>query len=185
MPASEAKQQQYISVAGMLSELAQAGEAGMATGELSRKFAYRDSYGGELQRLLAEANTLLATQARMGNITRSATMEPSAYYHNTPNRRWFITVAGREYLAAGGRMEIARRARAEASRAREEKRLRREQAREEGTALLGAAAGSMILRDAVICQLRAQGDLTLEDIGSLTGLTRERVRQIARDGGVT
>ncbi len=184
MPMSETEQP-YMSVAGMLSELAQAGEAGMTTGELSRRFAYRDSYGGELQRLLAEANTLLATQARMGNITRSANMEPSAYYHNTPNRRWFITVAGREYLAAGGRMEIARRARAEATRAREEKRLRRERGREEGKARLAEARGSMILRDAVICWLRAQGDLTLTDIGDLTGLTRERVRQIVRDGGVT
>lgn len=171
----------HMSVTGMLTELAKAGAGGISTGDLARRFAFRQSYGGDVQRALAEANTILETQARMGNVRKSAEMEPSAYYNNTPSRRWFITAAGHDYLAEGGRMEIARRARKERERARSEKLARREVAREVTRQLLSAVPGNdRQARNRVIAQVYAEGALTLEDLGRLTGLTRERVRQVIR-----
>lgn len=171
----------YLSVAGVLGVLTAAGAEGLTTSELARKFAFRQSYRGDVQRLLAEANTILESLARRGSAVRGA-MEPSAYYHHAPSRRWFITEAGQRYLlAADGRARAAAGARARRE-ARQEKLALRERARADAAARLGAVKPRNLAdRDAVIRQLRAEGALTLADIGRAAGLTRERVHQIVKD----
>lgn len=180
MPTSTTDQLPLMSVTGVLAELERAGEAGLLTGDLARRFAGRPSAGGDVQRLLAEANTILDKQARMGNAVKSSWMEPSPHYHNAPSRRWFITDAGRAYLAAGGRGGIAERLRL----GRRERVARREEARAAaGDRLAGPlAARDRAARNAVIRELHAEGILSLEDIGQAAGMTRERVRQIAKGG---
>lgn len=179
MPTTRTDQLPLMSVNGALRELEAAGREGLLTGQLARRFAMRESYGGSIQRLLAEANTLLITQERMGNVEKSQDMEPSAYYHRTPNRRWHITDHGRAYLAAGGRAGIAGRA----GKDREQGEARYREARERARHLLAAVpARDLRTRDALICQLRDEGELTFADIGELAGITRERARQIAKAG---
>lgn len=174
----------YMSAAGVLDELARAGQAGILTGELARKFGFRESYGGAMQRLLAEANSVLEGHERLGWARRSTWMERSPLYHGAPSRRWFITAAGLDRRVA---VQSARQAREERGpllaareRAREEAVTKREQARCDALPRLRAAGRGG--RDGVIRELRAEGILTLEDIGRLTGLTRERVRQIVKAG---
>lgn len=174
----------YLTVAGVLRELARAGDEGLVTGELARRFAFRESYDGEFQRQLAEVNSILEGQARNGRVRKSEWLEPSAHYHHAPSRRWFITGHGRQYAQAGGRQGIARIARAARLAAEAERAARKEQrqrAREDAAVRLGAVLdGSMAARDGVIRELRAEGVLSLEDIGRAAGLSRERVHQIVR-----
>lgn len=175
----------YPSTLGVLAALATAGDHGLMAGDLSRLFAPRYHRRGNQQ----EVNQILSTLARNGRARRAAKMEPTEYYHNVPGWRWYITDAGRRYLDAGGKSEIAlQRAAyyAQQQQAREAREARRQQATrfaalEFERARIGNPTWATRLRarDELIRKFRAEGLLTLDDIGRACDLSRERVRQIS------
>jgi sigma-70-like protein len=162
----------------ILAALDEAGEAGMLGPDIARLFDVPEV----LQRRLSNVNTVLGDFRRRG-LARRGGPEPSPRYHHSPAVRWYITPAGHDYLAGGmrdgardrNRHQVA--ARAARVRARQADDGRREQ-------LLRAAAAAGYGPSSAQCQRLAKArelrwqDCTLDEIGALFGISRERVRQL-------
>ena len=134
-----------------------------------------------LQRRMAWVNQILDRMLRRGFVTRR--MDRSPYYHQVPAHRWWITEAGAEFLAAGlwaglraKRFEEQRRW-AELGAAR---RRRAEDALTQAYTDYDPLTVCLNERTRAICRLRAEG-CTLDSIGGVFGISRERVRQIIAD----
>jgi len=158
----------------ILRALAAAGEGGLAAGAVARLFSYPD----DISRRASRCNSILTRMERRGLVRRSAGTEPSVYYKNTPQYRWFATGAGLADLDRRER-EPAERARKRAERAEREARTQ---------AVLDAAARQYSRstpasqRGQAIRELRAAG-CSLRSIGAVFGISAEMVRLIARDQG--
>lgn len=172
------------STLGILRLLAVAGDAGMQAGDLARHF------NGTIrpERRNAFTNQTLHTLHKGGKVRRSDEKEPSLYYKNVPVWRWFITNDGRDYLRSGGREAVVRRR--QEFRAESDRQFALRLQQRSNAILSGHAAARelparcMTARAAFIAEMRAV-PLTLDDIGRMLGITRERVRQIEAGKGVT
>lgn len=159
----------------VLAFLIEAAEAGLLAPEISSKFTYPE----DRQRRMAQTNTLLRTQQRLGRALRAQKPEASVRYHNVPAYRWYITSAGVEYYVAGG------------YKARATKRaLVREQRIVYEQKLLAYVTRVQLLhtisteeRNQLVLEMYLDG-ITKADIGLIVRLTRERVRQIVNEFGV-
>lgn len=162
------------STLGVLSLLAESGESGLLSGEISRSFDEPFSANARI----STVNSVLRSQKGAKRV-REGPLEASRYYRNVPSHRWYITDTGLAYLEAGGRPGLALR--------REEGRARaRTGAGKARSAAIAAVAGSGALncrarRAARIKILRAAG-LTLKETGGLLGISDEWVRRIIKDG---
>lgn len=167
------------STEAVLTLLAEAGEAGLTSGDLARRFSEPTS----LQRRTSWVNQYLGRFRARGYAVRSPRPEPSAYYQNNPVWRWFVTRAGLAYLADGMEPGLRARARAAAETRGREKASREQRQAELLRDATATAGQDRCTRDAEIRHLRAEG-CVLEDIGAVYGITRERARQIAAGTGV-
>jgi hypothetical protein len=178
-----------LTVASVLAFLAGAGEAGATTTEIALAHDYPASYHQRSNRV----SQVMLVLRRRGE-AEPAGLERSPLYRHNPVSRWRITQAGE---AARAEDEAVRQARDQARRtatARREAALAcdpqaREAAlsavREEIAALVRQGGMHKITpawRAAKVAELRAV-PCTLNEIGQLFGLTRERVRQIEIRGG--
>lgn len=157
----------------LLAMLDRAGDEGLPAGALSRGFTEPVSITSRQ----ALVNTNLLRLAGSGKVRRSDRKEASTYYHNTPVWRWFITTAGSEYLAQGGYKGRTERSRARREALAEAKAAHQRRIEE---AVAGLATGHprcTQVRNEQMIMLRKTG-MTLEDLGALFGISRERARQI-------
>jgi hypothetical protein len=169
---------EYPSVLGVLAQLAAAGPQGMLGSAMSRSFRQRSRGYNATQ---VEVNNVLHHLWRQGLVSRGGT-EPTPYYHNVPAYRWYITSGGSRYFGGGGLSGQLRTI--QAARALHQEVLAT--AAREHIGVLAKAAqraaslppGCVRERNRLICELRHEG-LMLREIASITGLTRERVRQVA------
>ena len=163
----------------ILRILAGAGKAGM----LAPDIAYQFSKPVLQQRRNAVVNQVLKRLSRSDRVRY--TTDTSPRYHNIPAYRWFITSAGSKYLADGGYDEIIKRISCDNAEKLEQQRQNRQQQDVIRQLVINAAPvlirqlppGCTKARANLINQLYQRG-ITLDDIGRLLGLTRERVRQI-------
>lgn len=170
--------------------LKEAGEEGMLGAVLARHFTIPDphmpsqatrmsSRSQNLQRRLAWTNQIL-DRFLYHEYARRGPTEPTPYYNNVPVYRWFVTPKGVEYLAAGMGAGI-RAAKREAEQRAAEQHLKTMKRREDliTQAYVDYDPHSIYKceREKAIRELRAAG-CTLEAVGGVFGLTRERVRQI-------
>ncbi len=166
------------SVMGILRVLDAAGDEGLQAGQVAALF---DEPADQSRRNRLVNNHLGYMSG--GKVRRSEHREPSLRYNKVPTYRWWITEDGREYLAAGGMEAMIARNRLEGLRrgGRRTVRLSLHRAQLERASAMAAALppGCRRARNAFVKELYGS-DLTLEEIGGLVGLTRERVRQIAR-----
>ena len=173
----------------VLALLAEAGSAGMRGSDIARHFTIPDPHmpsmgklgnrSQSIQRRLAWTNQILE-RFELHDHARRGGKEPSPYYHNVPVYRWFITPGGVQFLGDGlaeGRRKM-RRDREEAER------VRLEAFHKQLADLLTQAYAEndpvttpQCEREQVMRKLRDAG-CTLQDIGDVFGVTRERVRQI-------
>jgi hypothetical protein len=154
----------------VLELLAEAGPGGRTGSDIAHLF----DEPTDLLRRLTHVNYVLRNFEASGR-ARRGDEEPSPRYQHSPTVRWFVTPAGRKYLAAGGHGAVkrARLARA-ADQAREAQRLRALVL--ESRTRFGPDSPQHE-RLAESRRLRAEG-VTLEDIGGIFGVTRERIRQL-------
>jgi ATP/maltotriose-dependent transcriptional regulator MalT len=175
----------------VLELLKEAGEQGLLAGDMARQFTIPDPpfkpvkgkvttpSMSNLQRRLTWTNQILERQTGRGR-TRRGGKEPSPYYNNVPTYRWFITEEGVGYLASG--MAEGLRAARDAEVAQRNAELR-EKRRGQKLLITQAyveyepATTPVCVRERVIRELRAAG-CTLDEIGGVFDVTRERVRQI-------
>jgi len=167
----------------LLSLLRDAGDAGVLAGDLARQF----SEPQVLQARNRWVNTTLEYQRHKAapTVCRSQAKEKGPYYRGSWQWRWFITSAGLEQLAADPPMTRAQREQARlAARSAYEQNHQRRQALVSSAIAEGfGVSTSHCRRRAKVAELRQAG-LSLEDIGHIFGLSRERVRHIemGRDG---
>lgn len=176
----------------ILELLKEAGEEGVLGPDLARQFTVPDptSFGRQLrgeistptanlQRRLAWVNQILHRMHRRGFVTRR--MDRSPHYRQVPAYRWWITESGVTFLAVGMWTGV-RAARVEQRRRREEERASWQRHTNDliTQAYIDYDPATVCLyeRTRIIGVLRAAG-CTLESIGGVFGITRERVRQIA------
>jgi len=173
----------------VLELLAEAGGEGTRGPDIARHFTVNPpvmpSLGDlgpgsqSLQRRLAWTNQILDRLALHGYVYKGGT-EPSPYYHRVPAHRWFITGGGVQYLADGlaeGRRRVRReREAAEAARLAEHRK-RLDDLLTQAYVENDPEKTPACERERVIRKLRGEG-CTLQDIGDVFGITRERVRQI-------
>lgn len=164
------------SVLEILRALALEGDAGLQAGQIAALF---DEPADQAVRNRLVNNHLSYIRPK---VRRSKNPEPSLRYNKVPVYRWWITEEGRKYLEAGGWAGLVARSKLEKREREGHRTARLDQQR----ALLGRAGamaaalppGCRPARNALVKELYG-GGLTLEKIGDLVGLTRERVRQIA------
>lgn len=160
----------------ILAVLAEAGEPGLTGGEITGKFTEPAGRGPRQRNI----NETLKRQQRLGRTRKSEHTEPSAIYNRVPVYRWFITAAGQEFLARGRQPEgkVLREQHREQLRREYQENLARRRAIIQAAIDAGFGRGTpQCQREAKIREMRAQ-KLTLEEIGTVFDLTRERVRQI-------
>ena len=161
----------------LLHLLSQADSTGMTAGDLTRQFSEPAALGTR-NRLV---NSTLQQMRTSGYVDRATAAERSRHYHGAPVYRWFITPGGQSYLQGGGPpgRRLGATAKLAARQLAKQERAARYLTEFRAAAKLAALAGSCLKkRNATIGKLRQESHLTLEDIGGLFGLTRERVRQI-------
>ena len=172
-----------VTVIGVLKILADAGD----TGELASLVARRFNTGQRVQMRNTYVNDILRRLAAREMTRRSDRTEPSPVYHNVPAYRWFITAAGRGYLASnghGGFLFRVSAAKAEAERQRQITAAARLRILKAAPALAAVLpAGCSDARRNLIIKLRSH-NLTLAEIGTVLGISYERVRQIIAGIGV-
>jgi hypothetical protein len=154
----------------VLELLAEADQAGLTGPDIARTF----DEPAVLQSRLAHVNDVLRNFEASGKVRRRG-VEPSLRYHHSPTVRWVVTPAGRAYLAAGGH-GAAKRARLARAEAREQEARRLRALVLESRTRFGPDSPQHE-RLAESRRLRAEG-VTLEDIGGIFGVTRERIRQL-------
>lgn len=177
----------------VLELLKEAGDEGMLGAVIARHFTIPNPHAPSqakkmgvpsqnLQRRLAWTNQILDRFRLHGWVHRGPT-EPTPYYHRVPVYRWFITPEGVAYLAAGmaAGLRAARRERAQrAVEQRTEKRKRQESMITQAYVNCDPRTIYKCEREKVIRELRGEG-VTLDEIGQVFGLTRERIRQILKN----
>lgn len=165
---------------GIMRLLHEAGPRGLLTQDMAKTFRQRERHRSATH---IEVNTALYKLREYGRAQRSRYMEPSPYYHNTPCWRWRITSAGSAYYLAGGyqgQLAIAREERRQRDKARRELAVRRLEAIASSAGKASKLTpGCTRERDELIRELREAG-MTLESIGDLFGITRERTRQVVK-----
>jgi len=173
----------------VLELLKEAGEEGVLGGVLARHFTIPDPHmpsleglvlrSQNLQRRLAWTNQILDRFLRHGWARRGG-KEPTPYYNNVPVYRWYITGDGEQYLAAGMAEGIRAARASEIARAAEQRREEQRHADDMITQAYVSYDPATIYkceREQAIRELREAG-CTLDAIGGVFSLTRERVRQI-------
>jgi hypothetical protein len=161
----------------ILRLLTDAGDAGELASVLARHFTAPLNQ----QRRNALTNHWLTRYQRHQYVRRSAVTEPSPVYKNTPVYRWFITDHGRAYLERGCVSEL-QQLRAEL-RAQDTQRMMHIHAVQlralaDGPALIAALPLKCLTRRTELVRALRRRYLTLEEIGQMMGVTRERIRQL-------
>lgn len=173
----------------ILEILKDAGAEGMRAPDIARNFhvppvymqsmAHLRDESRVLQRKMTWTNQILDRFKRNG-YARKGGKEMSPHYHNVPAYRWFITPEGVSYLADG--LDEGRRQMRRDREAAEDARLAAH--RKHLNDLLtqayvenDPATTTACERERVMRKLREEG-CTLQDIGDVFGITRERVRQV-------
>jgi hypothetical protein len=165
----------------VLGILREAGGTGITGPEIARQFTH-----DTLQRRMCVVNQVLYRLRHRQRVIRGP-KEPTKYYHRVPTYRWFITPAGVHYLATGmekgarqARWEQAERKRAELA----EYRRHLADLLTEAYDRIDPQTAPKCERERVMRELRTAG-CTLESIGEVFGVTRERVRQVLNRQNVT
>lgn len=81
-------------VVSVLQELVGAGDEGLLSGELVRRFSYPEKLVNRNSRI----NTVLNNLRHRGLVERFDKKEPSLFYRHAPSYRWRITSAGLRFL---------------------------------------------------------------------------------------
>jgi hypothetical protein len=159
--------------------LADAGDAGECAPDIARRFTHMS-----VQRRNSRVNQYLNQLRPRGYVRRCESHEPSHYYNNVRMFRWFITPAGREYLASGGFsavMAVAQERRQLSEAAAQVHEAQRQQVIAAAPALVrNLPPDCKTARAELIIKLRSR-NLRLHEIGEVFSISRERVRQIIRD----
>jgi transcriptional regulator with XRE-family HTH domain len=161
----------------VLQLLSAAGEAGELASMLARRFTSPET----IQRRNALVNHFMARWGRRGYVQRSAYTEPSPLYNHNGAYRWFITGAGQQYLDNDCvHTEDLIRAAAHAAHAQRSEHINAiwQRALAEAPALLAALPVRCVTRYGEAIRGLRRRYLTLQEIGDMLGITRERVRQI-------
>ena len=174
----------------ILGLLVDAGDKGVRGSDLARHFTIRrppnmpslghlGPWSQSLQRRLAWTNQIL-DRFLINGYARKGKAEPSPYYHRVPVYRWFVTPEGVQYLADG--LAEGRRKMRDEREAAENERLAQHRKKLDNLLTQAyvendPATVTACQRERVIRELRDAG-CTLQDIGDVFGITRERVRQV-------
>lgn len=159
----------------LLPLLAAAGDEGMTTIEMALAPQFAGTYGSAQGRSNRVSAVLAALERR--GVTERIGYGQSPLYHRQPVNRWrAVQPAATYYLTPSQRATLRRE--------RSHERQRERAADAQRRALLAAGAflqydrrTPRCVRERACRELRAQG-LTLEQIGAIFGITRERARQI-------
>ena len=164
----------------LLKLLDDAGEAGLSAGDFTEWFTLP---AARVQRN-SRVNQLLLYQAQKGRVRRGEP-ERSPRYHRAWTRRWFITEAGRAYLAVLETARLTQFPFADLQGQLAARTVERDFERRRYAALRAVLEGPHPLtvpvpeRNRKMVELREAG-CDLEVIGAVFGVTRERVRQIIK-----
>lgn len=177
---------------GVLEVLKEAGEEGMRGPDIARHFnvdypgmpsvAHLSHESQCHQRRMTWTNQILE-RFKTNGWARKGGLEPSPYYNNVPAYRWFITPEGRGYLAAGMAAGIREAQRFQHEREAVKLAAHRKRLADlltEAYASTDPATTPKCERTRIMKHLREAG-CTLQDIGDVFGVTRERARQLIED----